>query len=100
MSSPKKEYWVEEAAPLLEVPLIVGVGGSLDVVAGKVSRAPAWMQKAGLEWFFRFLQEPRRMWRRYTVTNVRFVALVAAAMWGRLLGGARRPSADRGRRVS
>lgn len=97
MSSPKKEYWVEEAAPLLEVPLIVGVGGSLDVVAGKVSRAPAWMQKAGLEWLFRFLQEPRRMWRRYTVTNARFVALVAAAVWTRLVGGTRLPSGDRGR---
>ena len=97
MSSPKKEYWVEEAGPLLDAPLIVGVGGSLDVVAGKVSRAPTWMQKAGLEWFFRFLQEPRRMWRRYTVTNVRFIALVAVAVSSRLLGGIRRLSGGSGR---
>jgi N-acetylglucosaminyldiphosphoundecaprenol N-acetyl-beta-D-mannosaminyltransferase len=80
MSSPKKEYWVEEARPLLDVPLIVGVGGSLDVVAGKVARAPTWMQKAGLEWFFRFVQEPRRMWRRYLIANTRFVVLVARAV--------------------
>ena len=95
MSSPKKEYWVEEAGPTLEVPLIVGVGGSLDVVAGKVSRAPSWMQRVGLEWFFRLLQEPRRMWRRYTVTNVRFIALVASAVWDRLLGGLRPAHARR-----
>jgi N-acetylglucosaminyldiphosphoundecaprenol N-acetyl-beta-D-mannosaminyltransferase len=86
MSSPKKEYWVEDAGPLLVVPLIVGVGGSLDVVAGKVARAPGWMQSAGLEWFFRFLQEPRRMWRRYTVTNARFIALVARALVNRARG--------------
>jgi N-acetylglucosaminyldiphosphoundecaprenol N-acetyl-beta-D-mannosaminyltransferase len=91
MSSPKKEYWVEEAGPLLDVPLIVGVGGSLDVIAGKVTRAPRWMRRAGLEWFFRFLQEPRRMWRRYLFTNARFVALVGRAASSRLLIGAQRP---------
>jgi N-acetylglucosaminyldiphosphoundecaprenol N-acetyl-beta-D-mannosaminyltransferase len=97
MSSPKKEYWVEEAGPLLDVPLIVGIGGSLDVVAGKVSRAPSWMQRAGLEWFYRFLQEPRRMWRRYTVTNLRFVALVVAGLWRRMLGRVLRGSGRRAR---
>jgi N-acetylglucosaminyldiphosphoundecaprenol N-acetyl-beta-D-mannosaminyltransferase len=76
---------------LLDVPLIVGVGGSLDVIAGKVTRAPRWMRRAGLEWFFRFLQEPRRMWRRYLFTNARFVALVGRAASSRLLIGAQRP---------
>jgi N-acetylglucosaminyldiphosphoundecaprenol N-acetyl-beta-D-mannosaminyltransferase len=51
----------------------MGVGGSFDVVAGKVKRAPEWMQKAGLEWFYRFLQEPGRMWKRYLVTNSLFI---------------------------
>jgi N-acetylglucosaminyldiphosphoundecaprenol N-acetyl-beta-D-mannosaminyltransferase len=89
MSTPQKEYWVADCKPFLDVPLIVGVGGSLDVVAGKVDRAPAWMQKAGLEWFFRFLQEPRRMWRRYLFTNVRFVVLVARAVSAQLVGKVR-----------
>ena len=54
----------------------MGVGGSFDVVAGEVSRAPLWMQKYGLEWLYRLLQEPRRMWRRYLYTNSIFLYLV------------------------
>ena len=51
----------------------MGVGGSFDVVAGRVRRAPRWMQRVGLEWFFRFPQELRRMWKRYLVTNTLFI---------------------------
>jgi N-acetylglucosaminyldiphosphoundecaprenol N-acetyl-beta-D-mannosaminyltransferase len=58
----------------------MGVGGSLDIVAGKVTRAPLWMQHAGLEWLYRVLQEPRRMWWRYTSTNAAFAALMIAAL--------------------
>jgi N-acetylglucosaminyldiphosphoundecaprenol N-acetyl-beta-D-mannosaminyltransferase len=76
ISSPKKEYWLAEHGRRLEVPLLVGVGGAIDVVAGVTRRAPQWMQRAGLEWFFRFLQEPRRLARRYVVTNLRFALLV------------------------
>ena len=54
----------------------MGVGGTFDVVSGKVKRAPLWMQKYGLEWFFRVVQEPRRMWKRYLVTNTKFISLV------------------------
>ena len=54
----------------------MGVGGSFDVVAGVVKRAPLWMQNSGLEWFYRFAQEPRRMWKRYLIGNVKFVLLV------------------------
>lgn len=90
MSSPQKEYWVEECRSLLDAPLIVGIGGALDVVAGVVNRAPIWMQKTGLEWFFRFLQEPARMWRRYLVTNTRFVALLAGTLTFRMFGNLRR----------
>ena len=54
----------------------MGVGGSFDVVSGKIERAPVWMQNAGLEWFYRFLQEPRRMWKRYLYTNSMFLWLV------------------------
>ena len=54
----------------------MGVGGSFDVIAGKVKRAPLWMQKSGLEWFYRFTQEPNRMWKRYLIGNSKFILLV------------------------
>ncbi len=59
----------------------MGVGGSFDVVAGFTRRAPLWMQKAGLEWFYRFLQEPHRMWKRYLVTNSIFAWMLVKEMW-------------------
>ena len=61
----------------LGVHFVMGVGGTFDVFAGLVSRAPGWMQRAGLEWLFRLAQEPRRMWKRYLIGNSRFIALVA-----------------------
>ena len=77
ISSPIKENFLYKYRDILKnVNLIMGVGGSFDVVAGKTKRAPAWMQKAGLEWFYRFLQEPKRMWKRYLVGNSKFIYLV------------------------
>lgn len=73
-SSPKKEYWVADHLDELGVPFVMGVGGSFDVVAGVTGRAPKWMQDRGLEWLYRFVQEPGRLWRRYVVGNARFVA--------------------------
>ena len=58
----------------------MGVGGSFDVVAGKVKRAPNWMQRSGLEWFFRLAQEPRRMFKRYAITNIKFLFLILNIM--------------------
>lgn len=80
--SPRKEFWLAEHAKELGVPFMMGVGGSFDVVAGKVRRAPVWVQRIGAEWVYRLCQEPRRMWRRYLVGNSRFVALVAGEWWG------------------
>ena len=74
-SSPNKEYWLEENMDKINIPFCMGVGGSFDVVAGKTVRAPKWMQKSGLEWFYRFLQEPKRMWKRYLVGNSKFIAI-------------------------
>lgn len=74
-SSPKKEYWINQFLEELNVPFVMGVGGSFDVIAGVTKRAPKWMQNHGLEWFYRFIQEPRRMWKRYIVGNVKFVIL-------------------------
>lgn len=73
ISSPTKEIFLNTYKNHLKVPFIMGVGGSFDVVAGKVKRAPLWMQKSGLEWFYRLIQEPRRMWKRYLVTNSLFL---------------------------
>lgn len=68
-SSPKKEYWINEYLEQTGVPFAMGVGGSFDVIAGKTQRAPMWMQKTGLEWFYRFIQEPRRMFKRNILSN-------------------------------
>lgn len=77
ISSPTKENFLYENKHLLKnVNFIMGVGGSFDVVSGKVKRAPLWMQNSGLEWFYRFAQEPKRMWKRYLVGNTKFIFLV------------------------
>lgn len=76
--SPRKEYWLSRWLPELGVGFAMGVGGTFDILAGDRRRAPVWAQDAGIEWLFRFVQEPRRMWRRYLVGNARFILLVAA----------------------
>lgn len=77
ISSPTKENFLYENREVLnKVNFIMGVGGSFDVVAGKVKRAPKWMQRMGLEWFYRFAQEPKRMWKRYLIGNTKFILLV------------------------
>ena len=74
-SSPKKEYWIHKYIDQIGIPFVMGVGGSFDVVAGVTDRAPTWMQEHGLEWFYRFIQEPGRLWKRYIIGNLKFVAL-------------------------
>jgi N-acetylglucosaminyldiphosphoundecaprenol N-acetyl-beta-D-mannosaminyltransferase len=84
ISTPQKELWGDHNLARLRVPVCQGVGGSFDVVVGLVSRAPRWMQRCGLEWFYRFLQEPRRMGGRYLRTNPEFLWLVlreTARLW-------------------
>jgi N-acetylglucosaminyldiphosphoundecaprenol N-acetyl-beta-D-mannosaminyltransferase len=83
MTSPKKENFLGRWADRLPVRVYHGVGGSFDVMAGKVSRAPALWQGLGLEWLYRVKQEPRRLWRRYLVTNTLFVALVLRELFSR-----------------
>lgn len=72
ITSPKKENFIARWRDRLGVKFVMGVGGTFDVVAGKVKRAPYWMQRAGLEWLYRVIQEPGRMWKRYLVTNSKF----------------------------
>lgn len=80
ISSPKKEKFLEKWRDYMSVPICHGVGGSFDILAGVTKRAPVWMQKCGLEWFYRFVQEPRRMWKRYLVTNTIFIKLGCEAI--------------------
>jgi N-acetylglucosaminyldiphosphoundecaprenol N-acetyl-beta-D-mannosaminyltransferase len=79
--SPRKEFWLSQHVPRLGVPFAMGVGGSFDVVAGLVGRAPRQVQRMGLEWVWRLAQEPRRMWRRYLIGNAAFVGLTAREWW-------------------
>ncbi len=76
ITSPKKENFINRWRDQLGVTFVMGVGGTFDVVAGKVKRAPLWMQKYGLEWFYRVVQEPRRMWKRYLITNTKFLFML------------------------
>ena len=75
--APKQELWIDRFSDRIGPAVAMGVGGSLDFIAGQVKRAPAWMSRAGLEWLYRLLQEPRRMWRRYLVEDPAFIAIVA-----------------------
>lgn len=79
ISSPIKEAFLNRHRNALGAPVQLGVGGAFDVLAGHVSRAPRWMQRIGLEWLFRLIQEPRRLTARYLTTNTRFLFLVVAA---------------------
>lgn len=87
MGSPLQEYTMEMLAEDAGARVMMGVGGSFDVLAGHKRDAPRWMRGRGLEWIYRLVQDPRRMWRRYLVTNTWFVG---AVLRERLLG----PPAD------
>jgi N-acetylglucosaminyldiphosphoundecaprenol N-acetyl-beta-D-mannosaminyltransferase len=74
---PKQEKWMARMRPLLEAPVLVGVGAAFDFHAGLVPQAPNWLQEAGLEWAYRLAHEPRRLWRRYMRYNPRFLGAFA-----------------------
>jgi len=77
LGAPKQEYWMFANRAKLRVPMLLGIGVSFELVGGIVRRAPRWMQRAGLEWLFRFYSEPQRLWKRYLVGNLKFCALIA-----------------------
>jgi N-acetylglucosaminyldiphosphoundecaprenol N-acetyl-beta-D-mannosaminyltransferase len=87
LGCPKQERWIAEHRGRIPA-VMLGVGAAFDFVAGCKPQAPRWMQAAGLEWLFRFVTEPRRLWKRYTKHNPRFVWLMA----GQVLRGAQRPN--------
>ncbi len=77
LGMPKQELWMHHVRPELPGVALIGVGAAFDFLAGTKKQAPAWMQKAGLEWLFRLIQEPRRLWRRYIWNNPSYAALLA-----------------------
>jgi N-acetylglucosaminyldiphosphoundecaprenol N-acetyl-beta-D-mannosaminyltransferase len=83
MGVPRQEFFLEENWSELGVSLAIGVGGSFEVFAGRKKRAPFWMQQTGLEWLYRLLQEPRRLGKRYLVTNLQFINELLPLIWRR-----------------
>lgn len=75
LGCPKQEKFIAANKDIYQVPISITMGGCVDFIAGEVKRAPVWMQKVGLEWFFRFLQEPRRMFKRYFIDDIRIFSL-------------------------
>jgi N-acetylglucosaminyldiphosphoundecaprenol N-acetyl-beta-D-mannosaminyltransferase len=86
MPSPFKEVFLERHRARLEIPILMGVGGSFDVLAGNRARAPRWLRSLGMEWAWRLLMEPRRMWKRYLTTNTEFLWTAGREALARRLG--------------
>lgn len=76
--APKQEKWIARNRDLLDVPVSIGVGGTLEMAGGSVRRAPVWMRRVGLEWAFRFAQEPARLFHRYFLTDLPFLIRAVA----------------------
>jgi UDP-N-acetylglucosamine 2-epimerase (non-hydrolysing) len=82
ISSPQKEQFLARWQEHMRVPFAMGVGGTFDIAAGLTQRAPLWMQRTGFEWLYRFLQEPRRMFKRYFIDSLGFFVLLARELLG------------------
>lgn len=98
MPTPRKEHFIARNRDKLAPALLMGVGGTIDVVAGKVERAPGWVQSWGFEWMFRLVQEPKKMCWRYASTNSAFALIMAKALAYRAVGRRYKPlsSVERG----
>lgn len=76
LGAPKQELWIHESVDALRPAVLLGVGASIDFLAGTARRAPRWVSASGLEWLYRLVREPRRLWRRYLVRDPRFIGIV------------------------
>jgi N-acetylglucosaminyldiphosphoundecaprenol N-acetyl-beta-D-mannosaminyltransferase len=83
LGAPKQEIWIDQTRSDLRPAVLLGVGASLDFVAGTIPRAPRWLSRVGLEWAFRLSREPRRLWRRYLVRDPRFLVILGRALMDR-----------------
>lgn len=86
LTAPKQDFWIQEHLHRLDVKVAVGVGGAFEVAAGLIDRAPAFMQKNGLEWLYRFYKEPRRLFKRYFIEAPAFFPIIIRQKMGRRLG--------------
>lgn len=93
LGCPKQEMWMARHRGRISA-LLVGVGAAFDYHAGILPRAKSWMQRCGLEWFYRLTREPRRLWKRYMVTNTLFLVCLAAQFIGQILSGRQRMLVD------
>lgn len=76
LSTPKQERWMAKFRPLLDAPVLIGVGAAFDMHAGRSRQAPPWLQRSGLEWAYRLIQEPNRLWKRYLYNNPVFLSRI------------------------
>ena len=83
LSTPKQERWMADHVGRLTAPVLIGVGAAFDFHAGLKKQAPRWMQRSGMEWAFRLMSEPRRLWRRYLINNPWFLWLILHQFLGR-----------------
>jgi exopolysaccharide biosynthesis WecB/TagA/CpsF family protein/anti-anti-sigma factor len=93
--NPKQLIWFQRNRDRLKVPVSIGVGGTFDFIAGNVKRAPLWMQKNGLEWIYRFTQDPKRLWKRYVVGLAKFAAMALPLMINHSLNRFLNPHKDK-----
>ena len=80
LSTPKQQYWIESNLDKINIPVVFAVGAAFDFHSGRIKRAPVWMQKYGLEWFYRLCQEPKRLWKRYFIFLPKFAFLFAGQL--------------------
>lgn len=90
--APKQELWIAESAVTLRPAVLLGVGASIDFIAGAAKRAPAWISDNGLEWLYRLVQEPRRLWKRYLLRDPKFLLIVLRQLREARLGARTKPS--------
>lgn len=76
LGSPRQERWMAQWVNEIDVPVLIGVGAAFDFLTGQKAQAPKWIQKSGFEWFFRLVNEPGRLWKRYVINYPRFAALI------------------------
>jgi N-acetylglucosaminyldiphosphoundecaprenol N-acetyl-beta-D-mannosaminyltransferase len=84
LGAPKQEYFIDQHIRPLRISVAVGVGGTFEMISGRVPRAPSWIRRIGMEWCYRLLREPRRLWRRYLIGNLEFLFII---FFRYLLGG-------------
>lgn len=87
LGNPKQELWIGRNLAKLDVGAVIGIGGTFNFIAGRVKRAPRWVQKSGLEWIYRIIQEPGRLWKRYAYGLVKFSWLSLLHLLGKYRGG-------------